>query len=161
MRVKTIVEEDFVNYKKPSMFVGTISCNGKCCLEANIPLSVCQNDVWRTCAIHHIPDRELCKRYLSNPITEAIVFGGLEPFEQTDELLDLVKMLREDFKCTDDVVIYTGYDMQEILPAIEMLQQYPNIIVKFGRYIPDKPSHFDFVLGVHLASPNQYATKIS
>ena len=33
MRVKTIVEEDFTNYKKPAMFIGTISCGGKCCLE--------------------------------------------------------------------------------------------------------------------------------
>lgn len=44
MRVKNIVEEDFTNYKKPSMFIGTISCGGKCCLEADIPISVCQND---------------------------------------------------------------------------------------------------------------------
>jgi hypothetical protein len=47
MRVKNIVYEDFVNYKKPSMFIGTISCGGKCCIEAGIPFSVCQTDVWR------------------------------------------------------------------------------------------------------------------
>lgn len=50
MRVKTIVDEDFTNYKKPAMFIGTISCGGKCCIEAGIPLSVCQNDGWRSCA---------------------------------------------------------------------------------------------------------------
>jgi len=33
MRVKTIVDEDFVNYKKPSMFIGTISCNGSVALK--------------------------------------------------------------------------------------------------------------------------------
>lgn len=38
MRVKTIVDEDFTNYKKPAMFIGTISCGGKCCIEAGIPL---------------------------------------------------------------------------------------------------------------------------
>lgn len=42
MRVKTVVDEDFTNYKKPAMFIGTISCGGKCCIEAGIPLSVCQ-----------------------------------------------------------------------------------------------------------------------
>lgn len=26
MRVKTVVDEDFTNYKKPAMFIGTISC---------------------------------------------------------------------------------------------------------------------------------------
>ena len=36
MRVKTVVDEDFTNYKKPSMFIGTISCGGKCCIEAGM-----------------------------------------------------------------------------------------------------------------------------
>lgn len=60
MRVKTIVDEDFANYKKPSMFIGTISCGGKCCIEAGIPLSVCQNDGWRSCA----PRRSVRQRNL-------------------------------------------------------------------------------------------------
>lgn len=29
MRVKTVVDEDFTNYKKPAMFIGTISCGGQ------------------------------------------------------------------------------------------------------------------------------------
>jgi hypothetical protein len=32
-----------------------------------------------------------------------------------------------------------------------------NIIVKFGRYRPNQEPHFDKVLGVELASDNQYA----
>jgi len=32
-----------------------------------------------------------------------------------------------------------------------------NIIIKFGRFIPDQKSHMDETLGVELASPNQYA----
>ena len=87
MRVKTIVDEDFTNYKKPAMFIGTISCGGKCCIEAGIPLSVCQNDGWRASAPISIDDEQLCLRYLNNPLTESIVFGGLEPLEQFDELL--------------------------------------------------------------------------
>ena len=73
MRVKTIVNEDFTNYKKAAMFIGTISCGGKCCIEAGIPLSVCQNDGWRSCAPIVASDREICMRYLSNPLTDAIV----------------------------------------------------------------------------------------
>jgi hypothetical protein len=41
------------------------------------------------------------------------------------------------------------------------LQKYPNIIVKFGRFIPDAESKFDEVLGITLASYNQFAIKIS
>jgi hypothetical protein len=44
---------------------------------------------------------------------------------------------------------------------VEDLTRFDNIIVKFGRYIPDNKPHFDEVLGVNLASPNQYAKKIS
>ena len=161
MRVKTIVDEDFVNYNKPSMFIGTISCNGKCCIEGGFPLSVCQNDGWRGCAPIDITDEVIIKRYIQNPITHAIVFGGLEPIEQYDEVISLVKTLREDFDCHDDVVIYTGYYPEEISIILAMIEKYDNIVVKFGRYIPNMKSRFDEVLGVTLASDNQYAVRIS
>ena len=157
MRVKTIVDEDFSNYKKPSMFVGTISCSGKCCTEAGIPLSVCQNDGWRSRAPITIDDRDLYRRYSRNPLTKAIVFGGLEPFEQFEELLSFLDVMRDYYECYDDVVIYTGYYPDEIGDELRLLNLYENIIVKFGRYIPNKPRRYDAVLGVTLASDNQYA----
>jgi hypothetical protein len=161
MRVKTIVDEDFVNYKTPSMFIGTISCGGKCCYEGGFPLSVCQNDGWRGCAPIDIRDEVIIKRYLQNPLTHSIVFGGLEPIEQHEEVLALIKMLREDYDCHDDVVIYTGYYPEEISIILSMIQKYDNIVVKFGRYKPNMKSRFDEVLGVTLASENQYAERIS
>lgn len=161
MRVKTVVDEDFTNYKKASMFVGTISCGGKCCTEAGLPLSVCQNDGWRSCAPIVISDRELCQRYLHNPVTSAIVFGGLEPMEQFGELCKFLFMLRNVFGCSDDVVIYTGYNREEIASQVERLKEYKNIIIKFGRYRPNEDSHLDETLGIRLASGNQYAEKIS
>lgn len=161
MRVKTIVDEDFVNYSKPSMFIGTISCGGKCCLEGGFPLSVCQNDGWRGNAPIDILDEVIVKRYLQNEITQAIVLGGLEPMEQSDEVLALIKTLREDFDCHDDVVIYTGYYPDEVTAILDKLQKFDNIVVKFGRYIPNTKPCFDKELGVTLASDNQYAVRIS
>lgn len=163
MRVKTIIDEDFVNYKKPSMFIGTISCGGKCCVEAGIPLSVCQNDGWRSCAPIVLSDREICVRYLTNPITSAVVFGGLEPFEQFDEVVELLSTFRDAFECNDDVVIYTGYTKEECKQNgwLEKLSNIRNITVKFGRYVPNKLGRYDDVLGVTLASDNQYAEKIN
>lgn len=161
MRVKNIVYEDFVNYKKPSMFIGTISCNGKCCIEAGIPLSVCQNDACRTQETLDISNDGICALYLENKVSEAIVFGGLEPFEQFNELYWFINMLRYKYGCNDDVVIYTGYYPDEIVEEIYMLSSFPNIIVKFGRYIPNDTPRYDEVLGVTLASSNQYAQKIS
>ncbi len=161
MRVLTVIDEDFTNYKRPAMFIGTISCGGKCCNEAGLPLSVCQNDGWRSSAPIYIGDVDLCKRYLKNPITSAIVFGGLEPFEQWEEITSFIQTLRSDFLCDDDIVIYTGYNREEISVKLEKLNGYSNIIIKFGRYIPGKNSVYDRVLGVTLASDNQYAVKLS
>jgi len=161
MRIKTIVDEDFTNYKKAAMFIGTISCGGKCCIEAGIPLSVCQNDGWRSCAPIAMSDRQICMRYMANPLTNAIVIGGLEPFEQAKEVRKLVWMLRNVFMCDDDVVIYTGYTPDEIEEEVKLLSEFKNIIIKYGRYVPNARTRYDDVLGVNLVSDNQYAVKIS
>lgn len=157
MRVKEIVFEDFVNYRKASM-IGTISCNGKCCTEAGIPLSICQNDAFRTCQAISIDNHTIIDKYLNNPITSAIVFGGLEPFEQYNEVYHFIREFRE---CSDDdVVIYTGYYKDEIKQQVDQLAKMKNIIIKFGRFIPNQESHRDQVLGVMLASDNQYGERI-
>lgn len=161
MRVKAITVEDFVNYKKPCMLIGTISCGGKCCAEAGIPLSVCQNNALNSCPVKTLSDDFICQTYINNPLTHAVVFGGLEPFEQSYEMFCLIKTLRNKYKCNDDVVIYTGYNKDEIVQEVADLARFPNIIIKFGRYVPNQPSHFDELLGVKLASPNQYAERIS
>ena len=161
MRVKNIIDEDFVNYRKPSMFISSVSCNGKCCTEAGIPFSVCQNDEWRKAPVIDIDDKEIAQRYKDNKITKAIVIGGLEPFEQFFEMYKLILTLRVDFEINDDVVIYTGYNKEEVKEFIEELACFDNIIVKFGRFVPNDEKRFDDVLGITLASKNQYAEKIS
>ena len=161
MRYTNVVHEDFVNYYKPSMFIGTISCGGKCWKELGLSSGICQNDELRKHSIHVIDTRRLVEKYVENPITEAVVFGGLEPFEQIFDIYEFITILRNEFKCDDDVVIYTGYYESEVKPIIDALKEYNNIIVKFGRYIPDDKEKYDDVLRVTLSSQNQYATKIS
>lgn len=161
MKIKTIVDEDFVNYKVPVMYIGTSRCNGKCCREAGIPLSVCQNDGWRANATIEMADDDIIKRYLDNDITSAICFAGLEPFEQFLEMFDLIAKFRKEYNRDDTVLIYTGYYKEEIAEQVEKLKEFKNIIIKFGRFIPNNPGRFDEVLGVHLASDNQYAEQIS
>lgn len=161
MRVKYIEYEDFINYYKPAMFIGTISCGGKCCLEVGIPMNVCQNDGWRKRAPVELDDDVICQRYLSNSLTNAIVFGGLEPFEQFDEMEKLIHILRYSYHCEDDIVIYTGYNKDEILEYVDRLQRVQNIVIKFGRFVPNSNQRFDEVLGIALASDNQFAERIS
>lgn len=100
-------------------------------------------------------------RYLANPLTNAIVIGGLEPFEQAKEVRKLIWMLRNVFSCNDDVVIYTGYTQDEVEDEVKLLSEFENIIIKFGRFRPNQTPHRDEVLGVNLVSDNQYAVKIS
>lgn len=161
MIIRTIVDEDFVQYKEPCMYIATAFCNGKCCKEAGIPLSVCLNDAWRGTATIAMVDEGIIERYLSNSITTTICFAGLEPFEQFDQVYNFIEKLRKDYNCNDTVLIYTGYNKEEIAERIEKLKDFDNIIIKFGRFVPDNPGRFDDVLGVHLASDNQYAERIS
>lgn len=159
MRALTILDEDFTNYKVPAMFIGTIQCGGKCCIEAGMPLCTCHNDQWRGRNPLNLSEDELINRYFSNSLTSAIVFGGLEPFEQYDELKTFVDTFRA--KSNDDIVIYTGYNKDEIESEIKELSEYPNIVVKFGRFVPNCEKVYDEILGVTLASDNQYAERIS
>lgn len=61
MRIKTIIDEDFTNYRVPVMTVGTCFCGGKCCTEAGIPITECINDAWRHKSIIEMPDDEIIR----------------------------------------------------------------------------------------------------
>jgi hypothetical protein len=50
-------------------------------------------------------------------------------------------------------VTQLDFILEEILP-------YKNVIIKYGRYIPNQTPHYDEVLGVNLASDNQYAERL-
>ena len=151
--VKDIKEEDFVNYKKPSMFLAFPYCDFKCDRENGSP--ICQNSSLVREKDIEVDMDQIIQRYLDNPITKAMVFGGLEPFDSYEDMLGLVLRLRA--VSDDEVVIYTGYKEAEISLQIAELKALGNIIIKFGRFIPDQDAHFDPVLGVNLASSNQYA----
>lgn len=161
MKVRTIVSEDFTNYKVPAMFIGCTTCDFKCCTDGGFSPSVCINNLWKDSEIHDVDDDAIIKEYLSNPITSAIVFGLFEPFMQFYEIHEFIDKFRNEYECNDDIVIYTGYNETEVLFNIGVLSQYKNIIVKFGRYMLNQEKHFDEVLGVWLASDNQHAIRIS
>lgn len=159
INLKGIIEEDFVNYKVPSMFLITNSCDWKCCAESKISIESCQNKSLLDQPINEYKINTIINHYMNNPITKALVFGGLEPFLQYEEIYELIRSFRQ--VCEDDIVIYTGYYSYEIQDQIKELSKFNNIIIKFGRYIPNQESHYDKVLGVNLVSSNQYAERIS
>ena len=159
MNLRGVKYEDIIQYKETSLFLIMPYCSFKCDKESNT--NVCQNSSLSNSPIIFIEDDELIREYLSNSLTKAIVFGGLEPFDSFDEMYSFIDKFRNLYKCNDTVVIYTGYNKTEIEDKIEILKNYPNIIIKFGRFVPEQDKHFDDTLGVYLASDNQYAEIIS
>ena len=158
MKIKGLIEYDISNYYKPSMFIIFPYCSFKCDKECGRP--ICHNSALAHESEIEIEANELARRYINNPLTKAIVCGGLEPFDSFDDLYNLIRVFR--LFTGDDIIIYTGYTEEECGLAVgELALMADNIIVKFGRFIPDQESHYDEVLGINLASPNQYARRIS
>lgn len=154
MKIFDIIDNDITNYKEISMFIVTSKCSMKCGYEN------CQNRGLLNQTPITISAAKVIERYLNNKLSTSIVLGGLEPFDTFDDIIELISELR--LHCADTVVIYTGYEEDEIKHKIEILQQFKNIIVKFGRYdINNIQKTYDNILGVILATSNQYAKIIS
>ena len=156
MTIKNLIDEDFINYKYPSMFIGMPTCSFKCDKECG--RAICQNSALAAAPSIEMDNKEIIERYVSNPITEAIVFGGLEPFDDFNEIYTFIADFRQYRK--DDIVIYTGYYPDEISSYLDRLSVFENIIIKFGRFIPNKSHRFDELLGVQLSSDNQWSEKL-
>lgn len=151
MTIKGIIDYDIVNYKKPSLFICFPCCSFKCGKD------ICQNH-----AIYNEPNLdvsmgEIINIYDNNPLTKAIVCGGMEPFDSEVDLHCFITEFRHNH--SDDVVIYTGYTEEEVGEKFPWATLEENIMIKYGRYLPNQRPHKDDVLGVKLASDNQYARK--
>lgn len=158
MIIKGLIDEDFVNYKIPCMTIEFPRCSFKCDKECG--KQVCQNGRLATAPEINIDENVLIERYINNPITKAIVCQGLEPLDSFEDVLTLLDLLRHQYGCDDDFVIYTGYNKDEIKISIQRLKLFNNVVIKYGRYVPDQSSHYDEVVGVNLASDNQYAERL-
>lgn len=154
---KGIIEEDFIQYSKPTMFITNTICDLKC--EKECGIKCCSNNQLFNEPSITLTFNTIIQKYINNPITKSITFGGLEQFDEFTQLFQLIEAFRK--YTNDDIVIYTGYTEEEIQKQIKQLKSFKNIIIKFGRFIPNQEKHYDEILGVELASPNQYARRIS
>ena len=159
MELKGIIDYDCVNYKVPCLTLMFPKCDFKC--DKLNGSQVCQNCALAKEKTLQISVERIYDYYLKNPLTKAFCFQGLEPFDSFDDLLHFVISIRIKYDCQDPIVIYTGYYPEEVSNYVKELKQYSNIIVKWGRFIMNHQPHFDDVLGVTLASENQYGEKIS
>lgn len=158
MKILGIIEEDFIQYKEPSMVVMLPYCTFKCEKDAGCT-GMCQNGSLVYRPKMEVSEETLIKRFMNNQITSALVLSGLEPFDSKDDIMNLIREFRNTTEST--IVIYSGYNKDEIDDeVIQELHNLGNVIIKFGRYIPNQTKRFDEVLGVYLASDNQYAERI-
>jgi len=154
IELKGVIFEDFVNYKKPCMTLMFPICKGfKCGAD------LCQNSSLAATPLQTVHVNGLLRLYKENPITEAIVLQGLEPLDSLVDVYTVAANLK-DFNIQDDFIIYTGYNRSEI--SVQTINNLASMIpghfiIKWGRFIPHQESHFDPILGVKLASDNQYA----
>lgn len=156
IEVKGIIWEDIVNYKKIGTTLMMPKCSFKCDKENGVQL--CQNKELAAAPSQPIHVNAFMRNYKSNTLTEAIILQGLEPLDSPVDVLTVAAAL-SDFRIKDDLVIYTGYYPKEspsyIIPEIARIIP-GDLIVKWGRYIPNQTPHYDSILGVYLASDNQY-----
>lgn len=141
------------------MFIIMPHCSFKCDKENGCLM--CQNSSLVHEPTHDVDTKLLVRRYLNNPITKAVVFGGLEPFDTVEEMFEFIDILRAGYGRNDDIVIYTGYTEEELADNQyhNWIISRPNIVIKYGRFRPNQTPHYDEILGVNLVSDNQYARR--
>lgn len=158
MKLKGIIDCDFTNYKEPVLTLEFPYCDFKC--DKLNKCQVCQNNLLIQEPTIEIPLKKIWELYRQNPLTKGFCLQGLEPLDSVEDVLNFVKYIRGNNHCYDPIIIYTGYNKEEVTKFIYQITEYENIIIKWGRFILGEKPHYDEVLGVNLASNNQYAEKM-
>lgn len=159
MKLKGIIDYDCTNYKEPVLTLEFPYCDFKC--DKLNGCQVCQNSSLVKEPTIEISLKTIWELYKQNPLTKGFCLQGLEPLESIDDVLNFIKYIRGNNFCNDPIIIYTGYDKEEVTKFIYQITDFDNIIIKWGRFIKGQNLHYDRILGVNLASDNQYAEKIT
>ena len=154
MLIKGIKDECLNDFKQIGTLIIFPNCNFKC--DHDCGRHVCQNSHLAKEPVMEFPIAKIIKRHLESDFSTALICGGLEPLDSINDLYALIKEFRQ--VSNDPVVIYTGYTEDEANNILgwDDIKWLGNLYVKYGRFIPDQQPHFDEILGVNLASDNQY-----
>ena len=159
MKLKGIIDYDCTNYKEPVLTLEFPSCDFKC--DKLNGCQVCQNSSLVNEPTIEISLKTIWELYKQNPLTKGFCLQGLEPLDSINDVLNFIKYIRGNNFCNDPIIIYTGYNKEEVTKFIYQITDFDNIIIKWGRFIKGQNLHYDRILGVNLASDNQYAEKIT
>lgn len=159
MKLKGIIDCDFTNYKEPVLTLEFPYCDFKC--DKLNGCKVCQNSPLIYESDIEISFKKIWEMYNENPLTKGFCLQGLEPLDSIQDVLNFIRYIRGNNHCYDPIIIYTGYNKEEVTKFIYNITDFDNIIIKWGRFILGDEPHYDKILGVKLASNNQYAERIS
>lgn len=159
MKLKGIIDYDCTNYKEPVLTLEFPFCDFKC--DKLNGCQICQNNSLVKEPTIEISLKTIWELYKQNPLTKGFCLQGLEPLDSIDDVLNFIKYIRGNNFCNDPIIIYTGYNKEEVTKFIYQITDFDNIIIKWGRFIKGQNLHYDRILGVNLASDNQYAEKIT
>ena len=157
--VLDINDSDLINYSEPTFnILAGISCTFKCC--PNNP-EICHNNPLCNQNPIRCEIPKLIERFNNQNLCKTITFQGLECLDNLKQILWFIYHFRKTNNNT--IIIWTGYtkdECEDLIYLIKEKMKWENIIIKYGRFIPDQQPHYDEVLGVELASDNQYAERI-
>ena len=161
MHLKQIIDESVGDYKETSMLLIAPECAWKCV--------GCHNTHLLKLITKNFPDEEILERFQKNPLSKAIVLGGLEPFDCMEEVRAFLQTLRESniVNPKPTVIIYTGYDFPDIEQELirtgldEEMKKHDKVLLKYGGYLPGYNPTYNPLLGINLASPNQQVMEYS
>ena len=151
MRIKLHgYKEVYNDYKKVGVLLATPTCNNNC--------KYCQNEYLKKKKPIEYDISEIFNFVKKNKLIKSFIFGGLDCMDSFDQTYDIIKEIRKKFDY--DIVLYTGKLKTDINLEIEKLKNFKGIIIKFGKYKKNKEKKYDELLGITLASNNQYSRRI-
>jgi len=159
MKIKNIKDEVFSDYNKISMLIAMPYCTTNCWERYELSPSICQNNHLDKMETLDIENKYIIERYLKNPISKAIVFGGRDSWDSLDEIIDFIKEFRE--VSQDDCVLYTGREFEVVEKDLYKFKGIENVYIKYGHYAPHLESIIDELTSVKLASSNQKFIKVN
>lgn len=130
MRINSIIQDSIVDGKGLRLVLFMQGCSRHC--------TGCHNpSTWNKDKGFKIDEKAIVEMLVSNPLIDGITISGGEPFEQYNELLELILAVR----CfTDkDIWVYTGYKYEELLenPYYSEILKYIDVLVD-GPYIEEQ-----------------------
>jgi len=149
IRYKSITHERV----EDAPFVGALICAVSCPIGCKGCFNQTLKGEPNKCS--YIPD--LLDQVQENPFNDGIILAGLEWSQQPREL---VAILKEAKNRNLPVIVYTGYNIDTFVKRVPRIEEFPDVLIKYGAY-NEKQLVLDHVEhGVRLASANQHIQSV-